>query len=34
MYTREILPPRISPIENGAPVTGTWNRAFEKVDLL
>jgi hypothetical protein len=34
MYTREILPPRISPIENGDPVTGTWNRAFEKVDLL
>ena len=34
MYTREILPPRASPIEDGNPLTGTWNRAFEKVDLL
>jgi len=34
MYTREILPPRASPIEDGIPVTGTWDRAFEKVDLL
>jgi len=34
MYTREILPPRASPIEDGIPVYGTWNRAFEKVDLL
>jgi len=34
MYTREILPPRASPIEDGVPVTGTWNRAFERVDLL
>jgi hypothetical protein len=34
MYTREILPPRASPIEDGSPVTGTWDRAFEKVDLL
>jgi len=34
MYTREILPPRASPVENGIPLIGTWNRAFEKVDLL
>nr|AGS53462.1 hypothetical protein [uncultured bacterium contig00027] len=34
MYTREILPPRASPIEDGNPLYGTWNRAFEKVDLL
>ena len=34
MYTREILPPRISPVEDGDPLFGTWNRAFEKVDLL
>lgn len=34
MYTREILPPRGSPIENGIPVQGTWTRAFEEVDLL
>jgi hypothetical protein len=34
MYTREILPPRGSPIENGAPLQGTWTRAFDEVDLL
>jgi hypothetical protein len=34
MYTREILPPRASPVEDGTPLTGTWDRAFEKVDLL
>jgi hypothetical protein len=34
MYTREILAPRASPVDNGYPVYGTWNRAFEKVDLL
>jgi hypothetical protein len=33
MYTREILSPRASPIEDGVPLFGTWNRAFEKVDL-
>jgi len=33
MYTREILPPRISPVEDGNPVIGTWNESFEKVDL-
>jgi Protein of unknown function (DUF2804). len=33
MYTREILSPRASPIEDGAPMFGTWNKAFEKVDL-
>jgi len=34
MYTREILPPVASPVEDGNPVIGTWNKAFEKVDLL
>ncbi|MCL2410920.1 MAG: DUF2804 domain-containing protein [Treponema sp.] len=34
MYTREILPPTASPIIDGKPVTGTWNKAFDKVDLL
>jgi len=33
MYTREILAPRASPVEDGVPLIGTWNRAFEKVDL-
>jgi len=33
MYTREILPPIASPIKDGNPVLGTWNKAFEKVDL-
>ena len=34
MYTREILAPRTTPIEDGNPLYGTWNQAFEKVDLL
>ena len=34
MYSREILAPRASPVEDGSPVIGTWNRAFEKIDLL
>jgi hypothetical protein len=34
MYRREISAPKASPVENGIPITGTWNRAFEKVDLL
>jgi len=34
MYTREILPFIPSPIIDGNPVVGTWDRAFEKVDLL
>jgi hypothetical protein len=34
MYAREILPPKSSPIEDGNPIYGTWNRAFEGVDLL
>ncbi|MDR2403460.1 MAG: DUF2804 domain-containing protein [Spirochaetaceae bacterium] len=34
MYKREILEPRITPIENGKPVQGTWTRAFDDVDLL
>ena len=28
------MAPKISPIEDGNPVYGTWDRAFEKVDLL
>jgi hypothetical protein len=34
MYTREILPPRGSPIENGELLQGTWTGAFDRVDLL
>jgi hypothetical protein len=34
MYTREIQVPRGAPIENGIPLTGTWNKAFTQVDLL
>jgi hypothetical protein len=34
MYTREIQPPRDSPVENGVPLQGTWDRAFDEVDLL
>lgn len=33
MYVREILSPIPSPVKDGNPVIGTWNRAFEKVDL-
>jgi hypothetical protein len=34
MYTREILPPQGSPVENGIPLSGTWTSAFDEVDLL
>ncbi|MDR1319689.1 MAG: DUF2804 domain-containing protein [Treponema sp.] len=34
MYTREIRTPRASPIEDGKPLQGTWDRAFDEVDLL
>ncbi|MDR2433218.1 MAG: DUF2804 domain-containing protein [Treponema sp.] len=34
MYTRKILSPCSSPIENGIPVQGTWDRAFDEVNLL
>ena len=34
MYTREIQAPRGAPIEKGIPLTGTWNNAFARVDLL
>jgi hypothetical protein len=34
MYTREILESRPTPIERGAPLQGTWDRAFNEVDLL
>jgi hypothetical protein len=34
MYTRVIQNPRGSPIENGIPLSGTWNKAFAQVDLL
>jgi hypothetical protein len=33
MYTREILAPTASPIQDGKPLYGTWTRPFEKVDL-
>ena len=33
MYTREILAPQDSPIVDGKPVYGTWNRAFKEVNL-
>jgi hypothetical protein len=34
MYTRQLMPQRGSPVEDGKPVQGTWTSAFEKVDLL
>ncbi|MDR3173238.1 MAG: DUF2804 domain-containing protein [Treponema sp.] len=34
MYVREQYPSQRSPIENGAPVQGTWTDPFEEVDLL
>jgi hypothetical protein len=34
VYTREIQEKRPSPVENGVPIQGTWNQAFEEVDLL
>jgi hypothetical protein len=34
MYVREQRPPQSSPIENGAPVQGTWTGPFQGVDLL
>jgi hypothetical protein len=34
VYTREIQMPRVAPIENGIPLTGTWNKAFAQVNLL
>ncbi|MDR2150579.1 MAG: DUF2804 domain-containing protein [Spirochaetaceae bacterium] len=34
MYTREIQPPRPSPLENGLPIAGTWTEAFTDVNLL
>jgi hypothetical protein len=34
MYTRELQEPRSGPVEKGAPLQGTWTRAFEEVDLL
>jgi len=34
MYAREIMAPRATPIENGTPIAGTWDRPFERVDLL
>jgi hypothetical protein len=33
MYTREILPPRETPLDKGVPVQGTWSEAFREVDL-
>ena len=34
MYTRKILPPCAAPVENGIPIQGTWDRAFDEVNLL
>jgi len=34
MYTREILTPTVSPVQDGKPIIGTWDSAFDKVDLL
>ena len=34
MYTRQIQAPRLTPVENGIPLQGTWLRAFDEVDLL
>jgi len=34
MYTRVISPPVSSPVEDGNPIIGTWDKAFNKVDLL
>ena len=34
MYIREIRAPRATPIENGIPLTGTWDKAFAQVNLL
>ena len=34
MYARDISVPRPSPLENGIPVIGTWNRPFAEVELL
>jgi len=34
MYTREIQVPRDTPIENGIPLIGTWNKAFTQVNFL
>lgn len=34
MYTREIQEPRLSPVEKGTPLAGTWVTPFAEVDLL
>ena len=34
MYTRDIQAPRGTPIENGKPLAGTWDKAFAQVNLL
>jgi hypothetical protein len=34
MYVREQCPPQASPVQDGAPVQGTWTCPFEEVDLL
>ncbi|MCL2440382.1 MAG: DUF2804 domain-containing protein [Treponema sp.] len=33
MYTREFAPPASSPVENGDSIIGTWNKAFDRVNL-
>ncbi|MDR1400052.1 MAG: DUF2804 domain-containing protein [Treponema sp.] len=34
MYTREIQPPRSSPVEQGKPLQGTWVTPFKTINLL
>jgi hypothetical protein len=34
MYIREQCPPQTTPVEDGAPVQGTWTCPFKEVDLL
>jgi hypothetical protein len=34
MYTRQLLPRRDSPVEDGKPLQGTWTSSFENVNLL
>lgn len=34
MYTRDFSPPIPSPLVKGSPVYGTWNRAFDDVNLV
>ncbi|MDR0389936.1 MAG: DUF2804 domain-containing protein [Spirochaetaceae bacterium] len=33
MYSRKLQDPLVPPIQDGKPVQGTWNRAFDSIDL-